>query len=197
MNMADTLKWIATLLALVTTLGLLLSRDWRWSLATLALQYLGIFWLVHSHWPLSMAAVKLVTGWMVCAALGLALHRSGAHTASETAWPQGRLFRSLAGGLIALAAFTLAQKTATWLNISLAMAWGSLLLMGMGLLHLGITAQPLRVILGLLTFLGGFEIIYAAVESSSLVAALLAVINLCLALVGAYLLNAHVAEVAE
>ncbi len=192
--MLETLNWIAAFLTLGTSIGLLLSRDWRWSLAILATQYLGVFWLVHSHWPISMAAVKLVTGWMVCAALATTLRGSIEQPASETAWPEGRLFRSLAGGLIALTTFALAQWTASWLSISLAVAWGSLLLMGMGLLHLGVTIQPLRVILGLLTLLAGFEIMYASVESSTLVAALLAVINLCLALAGAYLLSAHTME---
>ena len=65
-----------------------------------------------------------------------------------------------------------------------------LLLIGMGLLHLGITARILRVAIGLMTVLSGFEIIYATVEGSILVAALLAVINLGLALVGSYLLIA-------
>jgi hypothetical protein len=192
--MLEILNWVAALLALGTSIGLLLSRDWRWSLAILAAQYLGVFWLVHSHWPISMAAVKLVTGWMVCAALGTTLHGLVERSVSETAWPEGRLFRLLAAGLVALTAFALAQRTATWLNISLAVAWGSLLLIGMGLLHLGVTAQPLRVILGLLTLLAGFEIMYSAVESSALVAALLAVVNLCLALTGAYLLNAQATE---
>ena len=61
---------------------------------------------------------------------------------------------------------------------------GSLLLIGMGLLHLGISAQVLRVTIGLMTVLAGFEILYATVEGSILVSALLAVINLGLALVG-------------
>jgi hypothetical protein len=56
----------------------------------------------------------------------------------------------------------------------------------MGLLHLGISSQPFRVILGLLTILAGFEILYAAVESSTLVVALLSAVNLGLALTGAY-----------
>ena len=49
-------------------------------------------------------------------------------------------------------------------------------------------------IYALLTILAGFEILYAAVEGSILVAALLAVINLGLGLVGAYLLNASAVE---
>ncbi len=55
---------------------------------------------------------------------------------------------------------------------------GSLLLIGMGLLHLGITARILPVTIGLMTVLAGFEILYSSVEGSVLVAALLAVINL-------------------
>jgi uncharacterized membrane protein len=71
-----------------------------------------------------------------------------------------------------------------------AVTTGSLLLIGMGLLHLGITTDILRVAIGLMTVLSGFEIIYSAVEGSVLVAALLAVITLGLALVGSYLLLA-------
>jgi hypothetical protein len=64
-----------------------------------------------------------------------------------------------------------------------------LLLISLGLLHLGITSDPFQVIIGLLTVLAGFEVLYAAVESSVLVTALLAVVNLGLALAGSYFLN--------
>ena len=72
-----------------------------------------------------------------------------------------------------------------------AVTGGSLLLVGLGLLHLGITSSILRVVIGLMTVLSGFEILYSAVEGSILVAALLATINLGLALVGAYLMIAQ------
>ena len=62
--------------------------------------------------------------------------------------------------------------------------------MGLGMLHLGMTAQPFRVIVGLLTVLSGFEALYAALESSVLVAAMLSIVDLGLALVGSYLLTA-------
>jgi len=66
--------------------------------------------------------------------------------------------------------------------------------MGMGLLHLGLTAQPIRSILGLLTVLAGFEIIYATIETSLLVNAILAAITLSLAFTGAYLRVAPLME---
>jgi hypothetical protein len=67
---------------------------------------------------------------------------------------------------------------------------GGLILIGAGVVHLGVTTDLLRVTLGLLTMLAGFEIIYAAVESSILVTGFLAITNLGLGIVGSYLLVA-------
>jgi hypothetical protein len=64
-------------------------------------------------------------------------------------------------------------------------------------LQLGINSGVLRVIVALLTVLAGFEVLYAALEGSILVAALLAVVNLGLGLAGAYLLNASTPEEPE
>ncbi len=66
--------------------------------------------------------------------------------------------------------------------------------MGLGILQSGMTARPFRVSVGLLTVLAGFEILYAAVETSLLVAGLLAIINLGLALSGSYLLTNEVED---
>jgi len=186
--MIPILNWIALLIALVTSVGLLLHRDWRWGIGLLATQYLCIFWLVQTHWPISMAAAKLVTGWMVCVILGMAQLTASPMDEKVTSWPQGRLFRLFSAGIIIATTFALSLRASQWLGLSLAIAWGSLLLSGMGLLHLGISAQPFRVILGLLTVLGGFEVLYAAVESSTLVTALLSAVNLGLAVTGAYFL---------
>jgi hypothetical protein len=183
------INWIALLIALVTSISLLLQRDWRWGIGLLAAQYLSIFWLVETHWPVSMAAVKLVTGWMVCTILGIAQLNTITTWETETSWPQGRLFRLFTSGIVLATTFVLSLHASKWLGLNLPIAWGSLLLIGMGLLQLGISTHPFRVILGLLTFLAGFEILYAGVESSTLVAALLSAVNLGLALTGAYFLN--------
>jgi len=183
------LNWVALLIALTTSVGLLLQRDWRWGIGWLATQYLSIFWLVQTHWPISMAAAKLVTGWMVCTVLVIAQENTNPAEETELSWPQGRLFRLFTSGIILAATFALSLRASVWLGLSLPIAWSSLLLIGMGLLQLGISAQPFRVILGLLTILAGFESLYAAVESSILVAALLSSVNLGLALTGAYFLN--------
>jgi hypothetical protein len=81
--------------------------------------------------------------------------------------------------------------------ISIPIRWGSFMLIGIGLLQLSLSSYPLRVIMGLLTILSGFEIIYAAIETSTLVTGLLAGVNIGLALVGAYLLIAPTMETSQ
>ena len=181
---------LALALATLTALTLLISRDWRWSIASLAVQYIAVFVLVSTAWPLEMAIAKMVAGWMAGAILGMAT-ASAPETwqSQELARPSGRLFRLLAAGTFFIVLFNLVPRAAAWApGLQPVALWGGFILVGMGLLHLGLTGQPLRVALGLLTALAGFEILYAAVESSALVAGLLASVNLGIALAGAYLL---------
>lgn len=194
--LANIISWIAVVLLLVISTGLLLSRDWRWDIGFLAVQYIGVFWLVAQHWPPGMAAVKLVTGWMAAAALGMTLSNTSVRKERvEQFWPQGRAFRLFMVGAAAVLAASATPRIETSVpGIGLPVIAGGILLVGTGLLHLGTDSRLERVIIGLLTIMAGFEIIYAAIESSILVAALLSVVNLGLGLVGAYLLTASTPE---
>lgn len=189
----STLAWIAVLLVAITSIGLLLARDWRWLIIFLSAQYFGMLILTLLHWPLGMASVKVVAGWMSAAILGMT--RSGLpgedKTEKQSILPRGRMFRSFAAGIVIVIVATATPRVdAVMANAGFAVTTGSLLLIGMGLLHLGVTDHILRVTIGLMTVLAGFEVLYATVEGSILVAALLAVINLGLALAGSYLLVA-------
>lgn len=187
-----TFAWAAVVLTVITSAGLLFARDWRWSIILLAVQYLGMFVLILQHWPIEMASVKVVAGWMSAAILGMT--RSGLANdpeGEENTWPHGRLFRLFAAATVVLITAVVTPGVDTIMaDAGFPVTNGGLILIGMGLLYLGITANVLRVVIGLMTILSGFEILYATVEGSVLVAALLAVINLGLALVGAYLLIA-------
>lgn len=190
------LAWVVITLLLGTSIGMLLSRDWRLGLGFLGAQYVGVFWLVSLHWPTSMAAIKLVTGWMAVTTLGITrLNIKEAEEDSSRILPQGRLFRLFTAGIVTVIIATAAPSVEEIIpGIGMPVISGSLILMGIGMLHLGMTVQPFRVILGLLTVLSGFEALYAALESSILVAAMLSTVNLGLALVGAYLLSARKPE---
>ena len=188
-----TVAWIAVVILFGTSAGLLIVRDWRWIMILLAVQYLGMFVLTLQHWPIGMASVKLVAGWMSAAILGMTRSGFPSETLEEQGiWPRGRLFRLFAAGIVVLIVSAATPAVDTIMaDAGYAVTSGSLLLIGMGLLHLGITSHILRVIIGLLTVLAGFEFLYSAVEGSILVAALLATINLGLALVGSFLLIAE------
>lgn len=189
---SDSVVLIAVALVVLTSLYNLISRDWRSSIGGLALQYIGIFILVFVSWPLEMAVAKMLAGWMAGVILWVAM------TYVPDAWPDteksikfGVIFRVLVALILALAVTSLVIQSEKWLsNISAPIRWGSFMLVGMGLLQLSLTSHTLKIIIGLLTALSGFEIIYAAIESSTLVTGLLAGVTLALALAGAYLLIA-------
>lgn len=189
----EIVSWIAVGLILLTSTVMLINRDWRISLAALAVQYAAAFWLVIRHLPFVMGSAKLITGWMVVAALGMTrLGLSSAEdTDEESSLLNGGWFRVILMCIVALvAAAVTARIEAVIPGLGLQVIAGSILLIGAGLVHLGVTSDILRMVIGLLTLLTGFEVMYAAVESSILVAGLLSVVSLGLGLVGSYLLLA-------
>lgn len=193
-------SWVIIILIAATSVGLLLAHDWRWLIIWLSIQYVGMFVLTLQNWPLGMASVKVVAGWMGAAILGMT--RSGLPQEDireiTSILPRGRLFRLFAAGIVGLiVAAETPRVDAIMADAGFIVTAGSLLMIGMGLLHISVTDHILRVTIGLMTILSGFESLYATVEGSILVAALLAVINLGLALVGAYLLIASSAREPE
>lgn len=204
----------AVMLLLVTSFTLLSKPEWRLSLLALYLQYLGVFTLVASTWSTAMAASRLVSGWIAGTVIGMALvslpeevqaletGKNPTLSTGDRRAPQdlltGRLFRLLAAALVVLIVLSTYNSVINSTpGLSIGQALGGLTLIGMGLLQLGFTARTFRTILGLLTLLSGFQVLYAAVETSALVAGLLAVVDLGLALAGAYLIIASHMEEAE
>jgi len=191
--MIEIISWIAVGVVLITATTMLVTRDWRFSLGALALQYFAAFWLVTRHLPFVMGSAKLITGWMVVAALGMTrLGLSATEDDKEEAsLLRGLWFRVILMCIVALVTLGVTTRVEVFIpGLGLPVIAGSVILIGGGVVHLGVTSDLMRVILGLLTMLTGFEILYAAVESSILVAGFLAVVSLGLGLVGSYLLLA-------
>lgn len=198
----ETMGIPAFLLASFCSVLIILVMDWRIRLVLLSGIYLAVFLLVSNSWPVAMAVSKLVAGWMSAAVLGMALlgqpgeviQRSAAQKRTIGRWfPLGadpaRYFHLLAALIIAIFTFSISPAIQTWIpGIKNAQLWAGLLLLGMGLLQTGFRTDVFSTILGLLTLLSGFEIIYAEIERSTLVAGLLATVTLGLSLIGAYLL---------
>lgn len=197
--MIEFLSFPVVILGFIAGAVLLVSWDWRISVGSLAVQYCCVFVLVSISWPIESAAVKLVAGLMASAVLGLALFNLPDNLIQERRLVRSEIiFRMIAAILAGLFAITGGSKLVEWFaEISIDQAYGALILITLGLIQLGLTMRPLRVVIGLLTVLSGFGIIHAAVENSILITGLLAVITLGLSIVGAYLLTAPTLEEAS
>ena len=204
----ELLALFGALLITLTSSLILIFDDWRVTVGLLALQYVGAFTLVALEWPLALSISYLVAGWIAGAVLGMAMLSlptqvrklqdiEGSTTPSSRLVRRLRLtstdvpnliFISLAILLVALAVFAQVPRLVTWIpGLSRIQAWAGLILIFLALLHLGFYSQALRVTIGLLTLFTGFLILYAAINPTTLAAALSATITLGLALSGAYL----------
>jgi hypothetical protein len=189
--MVENYALIAVGLVFGTSLILFFSRNWRLSLSALGAQYIGVFGLVVLTWPLEMAVIKLIAGWIAAAVLGLDLGAiSPTSVFRQRPHPSLVLFHLILTIILGITIFSLTPEVAKWLlSATYEQILAGLWLCAMGILQFSITTSPLRVIFGLLTFLSGFEVLYATVNTSSFVAGFLAILNLGIALVGIFWLG--------
>jgi hypothetical protein len=172
--------------------GMLLLYSWRWMTVLLAVQYIAAFSLVSISWPLEVAVVKLVAGWMAAAVLFITYEnilRDPDHLELATSLP-GTIFKGFLGILIGIAVYSLVPLGLRWfLSATPQQIVGGLWLLGLGLLQLALSQESIRIVIGLLTVISGFEILYATLEASVLMTGLLAILNIGLAFVGAFLMQ--------
>lgn len=198
----------AAYLALITAFVIVIAWDWRLALAALALQYFAAAVLFLDVLDPRLSIVKLLTGWFICIMLYFTARQVNWGQLPEDVspdeavqWrrqqqvrfgpyllPSNTPFRLFLALLVALAVFTLSQPQGLQLpavteSVNLAV----LALCGMGLLGLGLTTEPLKAGMGLLTFMTGFELFYSNLEQSAGMLVFLATANLILALAISYL----------
>lgn len=178
---------IAFVLIVLTAMMILVFRDWRINAIALGVQYLAVFGLVTLSWPIGMAVVKLIVGWMATAAIALTCIRQ-LKVESPAESTSSLFFRAIAGILIILVIFVLSPRlqAAMFPQVELVIIQGGLMLIGMALMQLGTSSEAYLTIISLLSLLAGFEIIHAALELSTLLTGLLVITNLGLALVGVF-----------
>lgn len=190
MTIISVLQSFLAVLLFVCGAGILIAPSRRWMTGLLALQYAGVFGLVGVSWPMEIAVVKLVAGWMAAAVLFLTyqnlpypLNRKRLASSSP-----GYLFIGFSALLIGLVMYSLVPVALRWfLGATSQQVLGGLWLLGLGLLQLSFSRLDIRIVIGLLTVISGFEVLYATLEASVLMTGLLAILNIGLAFLGAYL----------
>ncbi len=131
-----------------------------------------------------------MAGWMAAAVLFLTYQNLPSPAAQKrlASSNPAYLFIVFSALLIGLVMYSLVPTALRWfLGATAQQALGGLWLLGLGLLQLGYSRQDIRIVVGLLTVISGFEILYATLEASVLMTGLLAILNIGLAFLGAYL----------
>lgn len=186
--MLPNLAVAAVLIIVVVNIVLIALNQWRWMSVAWVFQVFAIFWLTTLSWSISQSAVKLISGWIAIAIVSAARPETILEKDSEVI-AAGFGFRFLSVGMTWLLAFSITPAIQNIIPARIEIIWGGVLLIAGGLLQIGLSRNIVRSILGLLTFLGGFEVLYASVESSVLVSGLLALINIGLAWLAIYFLS--------
>ncbi len=164
----------------------------RVRLVILAVQYVCVGLLVAAALPPAVAAAKSLAGLTATTILWTAVLLPSGGAAPHSRLQPERLhpMHWVAVGLVGAA--TLATGSQSWMGgtgITSEAALAAATLMGLGLLHIGVAQGALRVGIGLMTTLSGFEIAYSFVEPSLAVTALLGAVHLGIALVVSYLVR--------
>jgi hypothetical protein len=195
----------------VTGSLLILLRDWSQALLALAIQYLLFAWLLTTIVPLPLALIKALTGGIACVILYWSGRRIGEPpvsplqplelneaarrklaaaqreiTRAATGFSMRMPFRVSALSLLVLvtyALFTRYPLPGMSPAVRLACTW----LATASLTLLALTQAPLRIGMGLLTWLMAFETFYVTVERSLTIAGLLGIVTLFVALGAGYL----------
>jgi hypothetical protein len=188
------------LLALLLAGSLLVViSDWRIGIAALFIEYVATAIVLTQLVILEVALVKLIAGLLVVTIMGLTawqLNFGRPGTPGAAPWqfrfetPTALPFRLMAVIMVVVSALYIAGQpnlVLPGLDRLPAINSASYLLMALGLLNLGLTEEPMGAGLGLLMLLLGFETFYAAIEPSLAVVALMAAVELGVALAVSYL----------
>ena len=108
----------AIILVGLTSTFILISKDWRWCIVALSVQYIGVFVLVDASWPLEMAVAKMVAGWMSGAILAIAMTSAPINwRAADKSIKFGPVFRVLAAIILVLTISSIVLRSESWLSI--------------------------------------------------------------------------------
>ena len=217
LNALSTIPGTAVLIGLLTAAAaLVVLINWRLSIVALGAQYILIGLMLTRVVPLELAAVKALVGVMICPVLYLTARRvhwgqrqlqdeqeSGESAPRRQQWliNPGLPLRAIVAVLALALSVSLAERNPLPIlsdqTLTRALTIGTFSVILLGLLNAALAESPLKVGLGLLSILAGFELFYTAVEPTLTLVGVLGLTNLMLALAIAYLTTASVTRDSE
>jgi hypothetical protein len=196
--MSEALSIAGLVIIIISLVGILASNNWRLTILLLSILYLGCFLLLLKSLPLVLAASKLIAGWIAGVILGMVLAGLSPEeskalgyslTSKDSIFSSHRIFRLLLAGIVILVIISSINRFQEFVpGINDEQSYASAMMIGLSLILLSLISRPFEATVGLLILLSGFEILYTVVETSAVVIGLLTVVDLGLALAGAYLI---------
>lgn len=174
------------ILSFLLTGAMMLAEDWRFRLAVVSIIELTGFILIVQIWPAALAAVKLISGWMGIALLATTFVSSNGGSEKNSP-PPARIFRLLLAAFGWTMVVVSAQRFNDWLPISYTNLFIGLIFFISGIIYLCTHPATLDIVLGLLIFLQGFDIIYSSLEGSALITGIYGMIIISICLTGSFL----------
>ena len=187
------IEFLPIIIVALSSLFLFVSKSWRWNVIVLAIQYVAVFWMILQVWTLGLAVVKLISGWMAGAILGSSLQMENSITKDDSI--SEKRFKIVLIVIIWIIIYSITPQLQKWLPVPNNLIIGATILIVTGIMQFAITSNPIRVIFGLLTSFSGFEVIYAGIENSIVVAGFLVIISLGIALTGALFIQQQEGEI--
>jgi len=161
-------------------------EDWRWRLAGLSVVQLISFILIVQIWPIALASVKLISGWMGASLLGTAMISGNQEDEIHFVLSRNvfRLVLMMFGWVVTAISAPIINE---WLPISFTNLTIGFLFILCGIFMFALNRTSSQILIGLLIFLSGFDIIYSSLEGSALVTGIYGLIVILISLVGVYL----------
>lgn len=169
---------------------ILVGRTWQYRAAGLAIVNLIAFILILQIWPLALASVKLISGW-ISVILISSSQITGQPTNELLTLRSAVIFRFLITLLVWIVITAAANSFNEWLPISYTSLYIGLVIIAAGLIFASISQEMFDVIIGVLIMLVGFDIIYSSLEGSALVTGIYSLIVIFIALLNTYFSSGH------
>lgn len=181
-------------ISIAVTVILLVASDWRWTIIGLSLSYLISFALIVQIWPIALASVKLISG-----LIGIVLLSSVKINLEQRA-PKAyslsyRIFIFLVASLSWMVVTATVGGLNEWLPIAYTNLFVGMIFLLAGLIQFSLFHTPFEIVVGLLVFLTGFDILYSSLEGSALVAGIYGLIVLAISILGGYLESGSLSKV--
>jgi hypothetical protein len=174
-------------LILITVIVLSITTIFLTDSSRIALVFLGVlylceFFLLLQVWPVGLAAANLLTGMLTVIIINAFC--SNLHFQLN---PPRNALDILMVVFVGVITFAFAPQLTAYLAESSEFLIIGFFLFIIGLLQTGTSKDAFRILISLLIFSLGFQVIYAPLEGSALIAALISLIQIVLAFVGSRL----------